>query len=216
MADIYDELQEEMRAERMRRLAKRWGGVFAVAALVVVAGVGGWQGLRWYRGNQAEQTAEMFLAVSQSAEQQGGELGPIGDRFAAMVPKAPEGYRILARLRAAALKAESGDRDAALRLWDEVAQDRDAPPLYRDLGSLMWVLHGLDTQDPALLSGRIAPLAAIDSPWRSSARELQGLVSIRQGQRDEARRTFQALAADITAPQGIRDRAARLAAGLEG
>ncbi|MFT8243718.1 tetratricopeptide repeat protein [Roseomonas sp. BN140053] len=216
MADIFDELQDDMRAERARQLATRWGGVLGVVALLALAGVGGWQGWRWYQTQQAEQTAAIFLEASRNAEQENADLGAAGNRFAAVAESAPPGYRTLARLRAAALKAETGDRDAALALWDAVAADPDADRLYRDLGSLMWALHGLDSQDPAALSARLEPLAADSSPWRASARELQALVSMRRGERDVARRTLQALAQDTTAPQGIRSRAARLAAGLDG
>ena len=39
-------------------------------------------------------------------------------------------------------------------------------------------------------------------------------VQLKAGQRDEARRALEALAGDVTAPQAIRDRAGRVAAGL--
>ena len=76
------------------------------------------------------------------------------------------------------------------------------------------MLHGLDTQDPVMLAARITPLTAEGNPWRASARELQALVAMRQGRTDEARRILEALSADATAPQALRDRAARAAAQL--
>ncbi|UFN47056.1 tetratricopeptide repeat protein [Roseomonas sp. OT10] len=216
MPDIFDEVQEELRAERARRLATRWGGLFGVVALAALLGVGGWQGWQWWQARQANQAAAIFLEVSRATEAENADLKAAGDRFAALADTAPHGYRVLARLRAAALRAETGDGVAALALWDAVASDGAADPLYRDLASLMWSLHGLDSQDPGLLASRLAPLAAEGNPWRASARELQALVAVRRGEREAAKRSLQALAADVTAPQGVRDRAARLAAGLDG
>ncbi len=216
MSDIFDELQEDYRAERVRRAMLRWGGVLGAIVLAALLGAGSWQGWRWWQGTQAERTAALFLEVHRATEQPGADLAAMGDRFAALTEGAPAGYRSLARLRAAALKAEVGDRDGALALWDAVAGDSDADPVYRDLGALMWSLHGLDTLDPARLVARLSPLAEEGNPWHASARELRALLAARRGERDEARRTLEALAADVLAPQGLRERATRLAAGMEG
>ena len=43
MADIFDEVSEDLRAERAKRLAVRYGGWVLAAALLIVAGVAGWQ-----------------------------------------------------------------------------------------------------------------------------------------------------------------------------
>ena len=216
MSDIFDELQEDYRTERARRLMLRWGGVLGAVALAALLGAAGWQGWRWWQAKQSEQTAALFLEVHRATEQPDADLAAMGDRFAALTADAPVGYRTLARLRAAALKAEAGDRDGALALWDAVAGDAQADQIYRDLGALMWSLHGLDTLDPDRLAARLASLAAEGNPWNASARELQALVAARRGDRDAARRTLQTLAADGRAPQGLRERAARLAAELEG
>ncbi|PHK95918.1 hypothetical protein CR162_06170 [Pseudoroseomonas rhizosphaerae] len=236
MPDIFDEVQEELRAERARQLGMRYGGMLAGVALLVLAGLGGWQGWQWYEQRQNSQAALTFLEAHRAAEAPGADLKAVGDRFAALANDSPAGYRTLSLLRAAALKAETGDRAAALAMWDRVASDGGTPQLYRDLASLMWALHGMDSQDPALLAARLDPLAqagsqaagsqaagsqaagsqAAGSPWRASARELRALLAIRRGETAEARRDLEALAADVTAPRGLRDRAGRLAAGLGG
>lgn len=219
LPDIFDEVQEELRAERARQLSIRYGGLAAGLALLVLAGVGGWQGWHWYQQRQAGTVAMQFLEVHRAVEAQGADLKAGGDRFAALAEQAPEGYRILARLRAAALKSETGERDAALALYDSVAADQKAPALYRELANLMWALHGLDSQDPARLAARLDPLLAPGGAngtgaWAASARELRALVSLRQGQTAEAKRQLENLASDVTAPRGVRDRAGKLAAGL--
>ncbi len=214
MPDIFDEVQEDLRAERARQLGMRYGGAAAALALVAVLGVAGWQGWRWYQTREAEAAANAFLVVHRETEQQGADLKAAAARFDDIATRAPDGYRTLARLRAAALKSETGDLPGALAEWDAVSNDRGADPLYRDLASLNWVLHGLDSQDPALLAARVAPLAAEGSPWRASARELQALVAIRQGNAAEARRILQGLTADSAAPQALRDRATRVLAQL--
>ena len=60
----------------------------------------------------------------------------------------PEGYATLARLREAALKADARRSAGAAALWDQVAADASADPLLRDLASLLWAQHLIDTGDP--------------------------------------------------------------------
>ncbi|MBU8536244.1 tetratricopeptide repeat protein [Falsiroseomonas tokyonensis] len=214
MPDIFDEIEEDLRADRARRLAKRWGGLALGVVLVAVAAVGGLQAWRWNEARQAATAANTFLALHRTAEAPGADLPAVADGFAALAREAPDGYRTLARLRAAALKAETGDRAAALALWDQLAGDTGAETLYRDLANLLYVGHALETGDPAQLAARITPLTQPGNAWQAPARELAALVAIRRGETAEARQQLQALAADAAATPGLRERAQRLAAGL--
>lgn len=216
MPDIFDEVEEDLRAERAKRLAKRWGGVAFAAALVVVAATAGWQGWRWNEARQAAAAAETYLNIHRSAEREGADLAAAAGGFAALAREAPAGYAALARLRAAALRAETGDLTGAMALWEEMAADGNVDRLYRDLATLLAVSHSLDSGDPAALAARIGPLTAPGNPWRASAREVQALLAIRRGAEEEARRMLEALVADPAVPSGLRERAQRVAAGLRG
>ena len=216
LPDIFDEVEEDLRAERAQKLWQRFGTPIMAALLLVVVSVAGWQGWRWYENRQQIAAATAFIAANAATEAQGADLPAMATRFEALAASAPAGYRTIALLRAAALKAEAGDMPAALAIYDRLAADSSADRLYRDLASLMWVLRSLDSGDPAVLAARIAPVARPDGAWSASGRELAALVALRAGQRDEARRALEALAADVTAPRGIRDRAGRIAAGITG
>ncbi len=214
MADIFDEVAEDLRAERARRVWKRYGTAIGAFALAVVLGVGGWQGWRWYDGRQAQAVAASFLATHQASEAEGADMAEMARRFGAIGPEAPPGYRLLAAMRQAALLSESGDKAGAREIWNRIGADPAVDGLWRNLANLLWVMHGLDIDPPAALEARLLPLAADGSPWRASAQELQALVALRAGQPEAARRTLLALAADPSAPQGVRDRAQRVAAQI--
>lgn len=214
--DIFDEVEEDLRADRMRRLLTRYGGLLATAALLAVLGVAGSQAWRWWQDRGAAQAAEAYLAAGRPAAEPGAEARTAAGRFAAVAAEAPGGYRNLARLRAAALRAEAGDTAGALQQWEEIASDGSAGPLYRDLALLMWGLHSLDAGDPAAIEARLAPLAAEGGAWRGSAGEIRALAQLKRGDAEAAKRNLAALAADTGVPQGVRDRAGRLLAGLGG
>lgn len=214
MPDLIDEVEEELRAERAKKLGQRFGGIAFGVALVVLAGVGGWEGWKWWEGRKASAAAESFLSASQDAAAEGADLRAAAERFAAIGRDAPAGYRTLARLRAAALLAETGQGEAALAAWQAISSDSEVDPLYRDLATVLWGLHALDSADPGQVAARLAPLAAANAPWRASAREVLALAALRRNDPAEARRQFDALLADTATPQGVRERATRLLQGL--
>lgn len=214
MSDLIDEVDEELRAERARKLAQRYGGLVTGVVLLAIAGVGGWEAWRWHERREAGKAAESFLAANRDAAAEGADLKAIADRFTAMAPGAPAGYRAMARLRAAALLAETGQTEQALAAYDALSRDTDTDPLYRDLAAVMWGLHALDTGDAAEIQARMAPLAAPGAPWRLSAQEVQALAALKAGNTEQARTALQAITTDAATPQGLRDRAGRLLQGL--
>jgi len=214
LVDIFDEVDEELRAEKAEQLLKRYSGLLVGAALVVLAGVGGWQGWQWWKARQDAAAAGAFVAAISTADASAGAdpalRGTLGAAFDALAVGAPDGYRTLARLRAAALKAQAGDLNGAAVLWDQMAADGATDPLLRDLATLMWAQWQLDQGDPARLEARLKPLTDPTNAWRALAQEQLALLELRQGRNDQAKAIFSKLSQDLAAPVGVRSRAAAL------
>jgi hypothetical protein len=221
LVDIFDEVEEELRAERAQALLKKYGGVIVAAALLIVGAAAGWQGWRWYQARQDQAAAAAYLTAMTLAEptaagsNAANRPAAIGE-FDRLAATAPEGYRTLARLRAAALKADAGDLQGAAALWDQVAADGSADPLLRDLASLLWAQHLIDSADPSLLEARLKALTAPDNPWHALADEQLALLDMRLGKTDQAKTALRSLAQDTTAPSGVRGRASGLLSRLGG
>ena len=214
MADIFDELDDDLRAERGRALARRYGGLAAAAAVLLAAAVGGWQGWQWYQGHRAQAAATPYLDAMRASD-----ALPIGpdparlteaDAFAKIAATAPVGYRTLARLREAALRWDAGDPDAAFALWDQVSADADADPLLRGLGSLLWAQHAVDKRDPAAITARTAKLEATGNAWRALAIEVDADLALRLDDKDKATRLLRGLTVDPLATDALRQRAGSL------
>jgi hypothetical protein len=221
VVDIFDEVDEELRAERAQRLLKRYAGDIIAAALLVVGVAAGWQTWRWYQTRRDQAASAEYLTAMTLSEAPAGVSDAARNTAAIAVydkleTTAPEGYRTLARLRAAAAKSASGDLPGALTLWDQVASDTSADLLLRDLASLMWAEHQIDSGDPALLQARLATLAAPGNAWHALADEQLALLNMRLGKPDDAKAVLRRLALDTTAPNGVRGRANILLSRLGG
>jgi hypothetical protein len=217
VVDIFDEVDEDLRADRATQALKRYAPLLLGAAVLVVALAGGWRAWQWYEGRRAAEVAQRYLAAMKVADDQkgAGRLAAIAD-FAAVADTSGAGYRTLARLREAGLKADSGDLAGASALWDQIAADRSADPLLRDLANLQWALHAIDAGEPATVQARLEPLANATNPWHALATEGLAMLDLRRGRVDAARDRLKTLVQDVTAPEGVRTRAERLLEGLAG
>lgn len=217
MSDIFAEVDEDLRAERARKLLQKYGGVLIAAALVVIAATGAWQAWSYYQAKETARVAQVFLTAMREASTQAA-----ADRTAALAGldqvarEGASGYRALARLRAAAIRFDAGERDIALALWDQVSADSGVDPLLRDLATLQFVWHQIDTGTPADLRARLARITAPENPWRPLAEEAQALLELREGHKDAARDLLKRLAQDQQAPDGVRGRAGGLLTRLGG
>lgn len=214
MVDIFDEVEEDLRAERAEKLLKKYAPHLIGAAIAVVAASAGWQLWNRHRAQQDAAAAAQFIAAQTAMEQSGADKAAQLPVFEQLSASAPDGYKILATLRSAAIKAETGDVQGAVQLWSTVAENPRAEPVLRDFATLMAVSHQIDQADPSLLAARLKPLAEPGKPWSPLAREQLAILDLRQGKTADARSVLQALAFDIDAPSGLRARVSALLAGL--
>jgi hypothetical protein len=216
VVDIFDEVEEDLRAERAEKLLKKYGWLIVVAAILIVSGTAGWQIWTRMQAQQDATVASRFIAAETAIEQAkpGKPAASQIDALDQLAARGPAGYKTLARLRAAELKADAGDLAGAVALWNEVAADSSADSLLRDLASLTATMRQLDRGDPAQLQARLEPLAVFGNPWSALAREQLALLDLRQGKTDDAKNKLKALSTDFEAPAGVRARAAALLAGL--
>ena len=217
MPDIFDEVEEDLRADRAQALLKRYGGALVGAAVLVVIAAGAWRAWEWYDARQVAGVAGTYLAAMQTVEtQKGPARQEAAASFAEVAAKGRAGYRTLARLQEAGLKAEAGQVAAASALWDQVANDGDADRLLRDIATLQWAIHNVDHGDPGQVAARLGPLAEATGPFHPIAQETLAMLDLRQGKTAAARTALERLMQDVTAPPGVRRRAQGLLARIGG
>jgi hypothetical protein len=212
VSDIFQEIEEELRRENFAKLWTRYGKyVIALAVLVVIA-VGGFSAWRQYQLHQRQSEGVRYAEALDLARQ--GKDKDAAAAFAALARQAGGGHAVLARLEEGAIRARSGDVEGAIAVYNALAADGSADPMYRDLGTVLASLYGLKSGDPKAIVERLAPLTGPGNPWHATALELTALAKLKAGDKTEARTIYQRLADDLTAPQGLRARAAEMVAAL--
>lgn len=181
MADIFDEINEEMRRDRTSALWTKYGKYvigLAVAVIVVVAGRQAYVG---YERSQAEAAANAFYSALQT-----------DDSAAALAElDLPAGYTMLVDFRQAAALADEGDAAAASDAFLALSERTDIDVIYRDIARLISVQVAPATADVAALEARIADMAALAGPLQALALETNAGLALRRGDIEAARNALQ-------------------------
>jgi hypothetical protein len=213
VADIFKEVDEDLRRDNLEKLWKKHGFQFiglAVAVVLAVAGVQGWQA---YDLDQRGKLSDRYGVALDLA--QGGDTAAGLDAMIDMSETADSGYAGLAAFEEARLRVESGDTAGAIALWDRIAGETVLGPGFKEAATLFSVLHQIDNGDPSALRARLEPLAADSQPFRSTARELLAVIALGDGDTASARAFYTQISDDREAPAGLRQRAAQMLAALK-
>jgi hypothetical protein len=209
LADIFHEVDEEVRRERLQKLWERYSIHFIVLAVLVVAGVGGWRGYQWWQDKQAAAAGAKFEAALALSEQ--GKHAQAEQAFAEIAAKAPAGYSMLARFRAAGELARAKP-DAAVKAYDQIAADGSLSQTLRDLANLRAAMLLVDKAPLADLQKRLDPLTEPGRTFRASARELLALSAWHHDDMKTAKHYLGQIETDAATPAGTRARAQVLSA----
>jgi hypothetical protein len=204
MADIFNEIDEDLRRERLGKIWSRFGSYIIGLAVLIVIGVGAWRGYEWWQTREAAASGARFAAALKLSEE--GKHTEAQAAFAKIAKDGTSGYRILARFRAATELAYT-DKAAAVAAYDALANENGVDPLARDVARIRAGLLLVDTAPLADIEARMKPLDTPTGAFRNSAREILGLAQYRAGDYDAATKTFETLLADGELPPGMRQRA---------
>jgi hypothetical protein len=203
VADIFQEVDEEVRREQLKKLWERYGHYAVALAVLVVLAVAGWRGWEYWEARKAAEAGAAFEAAVALSEQ--GKHEEAGAAFAKIAAGGTAGYRGLARLREAAELAQR-DPQAAVKLYDEIAADGSLSQVLRDLAALRTGMILVDTVSYDELRRRLESLTARDRAFRHSAREILALSAWRAGDIAAAQRWFDVITTDAETPAGTRNR----------
>jgi hypothetical protein len=199
------EIDEELRREQLLKLWEQYGTYFIAAAVLIIAGIGGFKYYEHRRIQAAEAAGARFTAAArETAQDKKAEAQKALEEVAG---SAPSGYAVLARLRLAAADREAGKTAQAAAAFEAIAKESGLDPLLADYAQLQAAMLRLDSASWTEMQNRLNDLAAESNPWRFSARELLGLAAQKAGKTDEARTQFQRLLSDRNTPPSIGGRA---------
>jgi hypothetical protein len=211
VSELFDEVDEEVRRDQLKKLWDQYSIYIIAGALLIIAAVGGWRGYQYLEAEKAAEAGAAFDAALDLSEQnKHAEAEAAFDKLAAT---APGGYRMLARMRAAA-EVATRDPQAGARMYDDIAGDRSIGTEQQDLAKIRAAGLLLDTESYPNMRQRLEAATKPEATFRHTARELLALSAWRANDTTAARQWLDMIASDGETPSAMRSRAEALQALL--
>jgi hypothetical protein len=211
VSELFDEVDEEVRRDQLKKLWDQYSLYIVAAALLIIAAVGGWRGYQYVEAKKAAEAGDAFnKAVELSDQNKHPEAEAV---FTDLAARAPSGYRMLARFRAAA-EAANRDPKAAAKMFDDIAADRSVGAEQQALARIRAAGLLVDSASYSDMLQRLQPDTAPDATFRHAARELLALSAFRANDATAARQWLDMISLDGETPPSLRSRAEALQALL--
>ncbi|WP_315025077.1 tetratricopeptide repeat protein [Brevundimonas diminuta] len=203
VVDVFEQVEEELRSERYKRMARTWlpilGGVLAVALVAALT----WWGWQSYVTSQADKASAAYEKGVEAL--QGGKTAEADAAFAEAV-KAGGGYKVLALMQQGGLALADKKTTEAVALFDEASKaTRD--PILSDMAALKAAFLVMDTASLEDVQKRLEPLTGDKRPLQAFAQEALAMAQLQHGKTAEARQTFVQLQLGQDVPDPVRQRA---------
>lgn len=205
-----NEVNDEVRSDRLYMLMRRYGWIAVLVVLLLVGGAA----YSEYRKSAVRADSEAVGNAMMNAL----ELDDEAERIAGLidVQNADGSANFVASLLAASEQQRAGDIEAAVASLALVSNDTDVDPLYRDLASLKSLMLQSASLDADARRAALEPLAQAGAPYRLLAIEQLALVDVDAGDAEGAIARLRALAEDALVTNGSKDRAISLIVALGG
>lgn len=209
MVDVFEQVEEELRSERYKRLARTWLPVVGVVLGVALIAALGWWGYQTWQTSQADKASAAYDRGMEALQSSNAAAARTAFEETAQVGNGA--YKALALQQQAGLAVTENRIPDAIRLFDEAAKAaRD--PILADPARLKAAFLVMDTGALADIEARLEPLTEDGRPLQAFAREALALARLQHGKTKEAREAFVLLQLGQDVPDSVRQRAQ---AGIE-
>lgn len=207
MADIFDEIDEDLKRDHIKLLWARYGKIVLAAVLVVVVLVASRQGYTAWQTSRIEASASAYQKALQSDD--------IVGSLEAQLERLSDGYSMLAQFQIAAEQAANGDFVAAEARYLRLASDASLDPLYQQAATLLSVMVAPKDTGVSVLEARLSDLENAAGPWQVMALETGAGLALRNGKKDSAVARYKRISEMADVPNGLRQRAQRMIVMLD-
>jgi hypothetical protein len=206
------EVDENLRRDRMRDFAKRYGTWLIAAVVLFLAASGGWIYWQHYQQQRSERQVEQLAQVYKDIGT--GSTTGAAQQLDTLSNSGRKAVGASAKFVRAALALQQNDLKGATTRYRDLAADDSLPQPYRDIALIRQTALEFDQIPPQEVISRLAPLAKPGTPLFGTAGEMTAMAMIKQGNKAEAGRLLAAIAKDKSVPEPIRDRTLQIAGSL--
>ena len=207
MSDIFQEIDEDLRQDKVARLWKAYGKYLVALAVFIILVIASYRFIEHKNEKNREQTSELYELASET-DRSGNKKAAI-ELFSDEMFDENIGYSIISKLKKAALAKSNNDLEGTEIVLKEIITNEDIPLYLRDLARLKLFASDSDNN-----SSQLEVLIEEEGPWKFLALELKGGIQLEGRNLKEARSIFKELTDDANTPNNLRRRASEILKAL--
>ncbi len=211
MVDVFGEVDEQLRSERLRTFIRRALPVFIGAMVLSVLIVLGVWGYGQYRTSQAAKASQAYSDALDTLTK--GDEAKAFDQFGSLA-KGSGPYVALAYMQQAGIRMDQNKPAEAAPLFDKAAAAAKSP-MIADAASLKAAYALLDTAPLAEMTKRLTPLSAGDRPYHIQADEALAMAKLAAGDTAGAKAQLVKLGSLLDTPDSARQRSQAIIALID-
>ncbi len=202
MSDVFDEIDEEIRKERMEALWKKFAPFIIGLAVLVVASVAGYQYLNNHKIAESGKSGDRFLSVLNEnptdAEDENTE-----EALLALVESGYGGYPQIAKFRLASDFIKQEKIDEAEKLYADLIVEVDQIEL-KNIALIRYGYLLLEKGDISIIENQLTSMQGV---WSAVGKEIAAVHAFGNDDFQRAVNLFDEIARDSLASNEVRQRA---------
>jgi hypothetical protein len=204
---LMTEIESDIRDEQIQKLWLKHKSLVLVIVISLIAVVSGYQVQQNIFDKRLAEQAEFYSDAKDYLVN--GEIDTANDIFA-KISEQGGAYGAIADFKRAGILLQEDKLSEAVTLFRSLSEDVGLQLAYRDLATMLWGIHGLDTENITSLESSLAVLTDPSNGYSYMASELMALLAARRGALGEARSILNELISDTGTPTSIRRRSQEL------
>ena len=204
MADVFREVDEDLRKARLARVWRLFAPYVISVAILVVVGVAGYKGWEAWKLSQAGEASDIYFEAIDKIEEEDFEEA---HKLLASLEDGPAGYPIVALMRSATEYGLKDEMEKAVEIYDKLIANNAIPVLYRELAAIRAAYLLLDGEDMAEVRQRVNGMTGDENPWRHLVWEILAMAEWKAGEGETAVSWMDRITEDESSPRGINSRA---------
>jgi hypothetical protein len=196
VADIFHEVEEELRKDKYNELLRKWGPLALAAALAVILGAAGWQFWGYWQTSQSHAMSDTYVAAVALVENE--QLSEADLALQNISEEASNGYAGLALMQRGEMALQAGDNESAGYLFEQAAGEFETLA-FSDLARVKAGMALFDILSINDLENRLSETMQPERPYRLLAMEVIAAKAFADGDMDRALLDYETIANDLDA-----------------
>ena len=139
MADIFDEVSEELRQEQFKEIWKKYKKLFFLVLFLIISIVGGYKGYEFYKNQKALENSNLFFNALSKIDD--NKLNEAEKDFLQLKENEKSGYHLLSLFALAKLNLEKGNDSLMEEYYKSIIANKGFEKFYRDLALIHLTLN---------------------------------------------------------------------------